>query len=89
MGALRACPACGHGPAEHVHTLALRTPDGHPLQGGYDVVSCARCGTGYADAAVDQAVYDRYYAERAKYAADAATVHGAPTEPAWVTARFD
>jgi 2-polyprenyl-3-methyl-5-hydroxy-6-metoxy-1,4-benzoquinol methylase len=74
---------------ELVHTLALRTPDGHPLQGGYDVVSCQRCGTGYADVAVDPCVYDRYYAERAKYAADAATVHGASAEPEWARARFD
>jgi 2-polyprenyl-3-methyl-5-hydroxy-6-metoxy-1,4-benzoquinol methylase len=74
---------------ELVHSLELRTPDGHPLQGGYDVVSCGRCGTGYADVAVDQRVYDRYYAERAKYAADTATVHGVSAEPAWVRARFD
>ncbi len=73
-----------------MHFVRLRTPDGHPLQGGYDVVSCARCGTGYADAAVDQATYDRYYAERAKYAADVATLAGAQDdEPAWVRARFD
>jgi len=90
MGVARACPACGAGDAEPVHRVRLRTPDGHPLQGGYEVVSCTRCGTGYADADVDQRSYDRYYAERAKYAADLATVANVTgEEPAWVRARFD
>jgi 2-polyprenyl-3-methyl-5-hydroxy-6-metoxy-1,4-benzoquinol methylase len=93
MGAARACPACGGHAAQHVHRVKLRTPDGHPLQGGYDVVSCTRCGAGYADVAVGQEVYDRYYAERAKYAADAATLantgDAARADPPWVTARFD
>src|SRR5262249_33713376 len=43
-----------------------------------------------ADVAVDQDAYDRYYAERAKYADDLATVaNGAGEEPAWVRERFD
>jgi SAM-dependent methyltransferase len=72
-----------------VHRVRLRAPDGHPLQGGYEVVSCLQCGTGYADAAVAQRAYDCYYAQRAKYAADLPTVAGTTGEPAWVQARFD
>jgi hypothetical protein len=72
-----------------VHRVRLRTPDGHPLQGGYEVVSCLECGAGYADAAVAQVTYDSYYARRAKYAADLPTVAGTLEEPAWVRARFD
>jgi len=89
MGRARACPACGAAAAEPVHRVRLRTPDRHPLEGGYEVVSCLECGAGYADAAVAQAAYDSYYAQRAKYAADLPTVAGTTEEPAWVRARFD
>ena len=57
----RRCPACGGSSGSLVHRLRLRTPEGHPLQGGYDVVACERCGCGFADAPVAQAFYDRYF----------------------------
>src|SRR5207244_7527777 len=79
------CPACGGRSAEPVHQLALRTPDGHPLGSGYAVVSCQSCGTGFADVDVPQRYYDRYYAEAAKYAAEADT---SAAEPPWKAARL-
>jgi len=91
--AVRPCPTCRAVAVEPVHRLRLRTPEGHPLQGGYDVVSCLRCGTGFADAVHDAGYYDRYYAELAKYATEASARPGGITaqaaEPAWVRARFE
>ena len=77
----RSCPACGSHRSELVHQLRLRTPDGHPLGDGYDVVSCMVCGTGFADVTVPQEYYDRYYAESAKYAAEVATSDPSPPTP--------
>ena len=86
---VRSCPACGGDRAVDVHRLALRTPDGHPLADGYDVVSCIRCGTGFADVDVPQRYYDEYYARVAKYAAEAATDAVRAAEPRWKAARLD
>lgn len=66
----RGCPACAGSAVILVHSLKLKLSDGHPLQGGYDVVSCEQCGTGYADVDLPQEVYDAYYAADAKYAED-------------------
>jgi len=73
-----------------VHNLRLRTPDGHPLQGGYPIVSCKACGTGFADTVVPVEYYERYYGELAKYSGEAAvemavdsTHLGLPPEPDW------
>jgi SAM-dependent methyltransferase len=41
--------------------------EGHPLSNGYDVVACNYCGFVYADTAVTQADYDRFYAQHSKY----------------------
>ncbi|MDA8291661.1 MAG: class I SAM-dependent methyltransferase [Actinomycetota bacterium] len=89
----RRCPACGgeRGGTDVAH-VALRTPDGHPLGGGYHVLSCASCGTGFADAVVPAGYYDRYYSELAKYAQEVST-YAAPgphpggpvaSEPEWL-----
>ena len=40
----------------------------HPLARGYEVVCCERCGMGFANTAVTQAEYDKFYAEESKYA---------------------
>jgi SAM-dependent methyltransferase len=87
----RPCPACGATSAEPIHRLRLRPPDGHPLDGGYDVVACVLCGTGFADITVPQSFYDRYYAECAKYAAEvaAAEITEPVAEPPWKAARLD
>jgi len=39
----------------------------HPLASGYEVVCCERCGFVYADTAVTQEDYDRFYASYSKY----------------------
>lgn len=64
----RRCPVCGQSAGGQLVTdLRLRTPDGHPLQGGYTVVSCRDCHTGFADVVVPDAYYENYYANLAKY----------------------
>ncbi|MGK2959386.1 MAG: class I SAM-dependent methyltransferase [Acidimicrobiales bacterium] len=86
----RACPTCDGYLAEQIHRLRLKTPDGHPLEDGYDVVACLSCGTGFADVEIAQDYYDLYYANQAKYASEAAT--GTQTisaaEPAWKAERL-
>jgi SAM-dependent methyltransferase len=41
--------------------------ENHPLANGYEVVCCERCGFVYADTAVTQEDYDRFYASYSKY----------------------
>ncbi|HBY09363.1 MAG TPA: methyltransferase type 11 [Chloroflexi bacterium] len=63
----RMCPVCGTGQVDWLHTQRFELPAGHPLTGGYDVVHCIACGFVYADSAVSQADYDRFYAQYSKY----------------------
>lgn len=67
---LRGCPICGNVEAEMLHTQRFVLPEGHPLMAGYEVVCCARCGFVYADTAVTQSDYDRFYAQFSKYEDD-------------------
>ncbi len=71
----RACPICGGPRGEVLHRQEFYLPAGHPLAGGYAVVTCVACGFVFADTVVDQADYDRFYAERSKYE-DSATSTG-------------
>jgi SAM-dependent methyltransferase len=71
----RACPICGGPLGEVLHRQEFYLPAGHPLEGGYEVVACVACGFVFADTAVGQAAYDRFYAERSKYE-DSATSTG-------------
>jgi 2-polyprenyl-3-methyl-5-hydroxy-6-metoxy-1,4-benzoquinol methylase len=64
---LRPCPICAGKEAETLHRQEFYLPEGHPLQGGYDVAACEGCGFVYADTVVDQAAYDLFYAKRSKY----------------------
>jgi len=65
--AFRNCPICNHDQIDVLHTQRFELLEGHPLQDGYDVVCCDRCGFIYADTTVTQADYDRFYAEHSKY----------------------
>jgi SAM-dependent methyltransferase len=76
----RTCPICDSTEADVLHTQAFELPDGHPLAAGYEVVVCSACGFIYADTAVTQADYDRFYAEHSKYE-DAKTGTGGVDNP--------
>jgi SAM-dependent methyltransferase len=83
----RPCPVCGARAGEPLHHRAFVLPDGHPLAGGYNVVTCGDCGAAYATPLPDQAEYDRYYRDASKYA-DAATGTGSGTQ-AWDDQRLE
>jgi SAM-dependent methyltransferase len=78
--AQRNCPICGGGQVDALHTQRFELPKGHPLADGYEVVACAACGFIYADTAVTQAAYDRFYAQFSKYE-DAKTGTGGGEKP--------
>lgn len=82
----RSCPACGsRASGQHLFNVELRTPDSHPLQGGYPVVSCRNCGTGFADVVVPKSYYVDYYANLAKYGFEHETITTQFIEPIWVS----
>ena len=64
----RMCPVCDHDIGVLIHQQRFAILNQHPLANGYEVVSCARCGMGFADTSAAQAEYDRFYAEESKYA---------------------
>jgi 2-polyprenyl-3-methyl-5-hydroxy-6-metoxy-1,4-benzoquinol methylase len=67
----RACPACG----QEAITMLTSVPMAHldELDLGYVVVTCDRCGTGFASETASPASYRRYYASYSKY--DVARTH--------------
>lgn len=64
----RTCPVCAHDFGVLIHQQRFANLNQHPLANGYNVVSCVRCGMGFADTSATQAQYDRFYAEESKYA---------------------
>ena len=66
--ALRPCPICQGTRVEPLHHQSFVLTENHPLADGYDVVCCETCGFVYADTAVTQRAYDRFYADSSKYA---------------------
>ncbi|NJK91011.1 MAG: hypothetical protein HC904_03740 [Blastochloris sp.] len=72
---LRNCPICQEVKGWRLHGQRFTLSEDHPLKEGYDVVACESCGFVFADTAVSQEDYDRYYASLSKYA-DAATSTG-------------
>jgi len=63
----RPCPICKKEEIKVLHNQQFELPERHPLAAGYDVVACTNCGFIYADTAVTQVDYDRFYAEHSKY----------------------
>jgi SAM-dependent methyltransferase len=50
-----------------LHFQRFLLPQNHPLTKGYEVVCCEHCGFVYADSAVTQEDYDRFYTSFSKY----------------------
>jgi len=65
--ASRKCPICDHDQVDVLHSQKFALPEGHPLTDRYDVVCCLNCGFVYADTAIPQEAYDRFYAQYSKY----------------------
>lgn len=64
---LRRCPICLCTQGEVLHHQEFVLPRGHLLSDGYDVVCCDECGFVFADTAINQDDYDRFYARQSKY----------------------
>ena len=77
----RPCPVCGARAGEVLHHRRFVLPDGHPLAGGYTVVTCRECDAAYATPLPPQEAYDRFYRDTSRYA-DAATGTGSGAQ-AW------
>jgi 2-polyprenyl-3-methyl-5-hydroxy-6-metoxy-1,4-benzoquinol methylase len=80
MKSKRSCPICKNTNVEFLHTQKFELPTGHPLADGYEVAACVHCGFVFADTAVSQADYDRFYTEHSKYE-DAKTGTGGVSNP--------
>jgi SAM-dependent methyltransferase len=65
--AARPCPVCLRSSVSPLHFQRFVLPENHPLANGYEVVCCEFCGFVYADSAVTQEDYDRFYASFSKY----------------------
>jgi 2-polyprenyl-3-methyl-5-hydroxy-6-metoxy-1,4-benzoquinol methylase len=63
----RSCPVCGRTPKDVIIEINFELLEGHPMNGGYDVVQCTECGFVYANTLVTQSELDFYYAELSKY----------------------
>jgi SAM-dependent methyltransferase len=63
----RPCPVCLHSAVVPLRVQRFLLPENHPLANGYEVVCCEHCGFVYADTAVTQEDYNRFYASYSKY----------------------
>ncbi len=63
----RLCPICSSEKRTVLIPIKFSLFDGHPMNGGYDLVKCDNCGFVYADTSVTQAQLDGYYTELSKY----------------------
>jgi 2-polyprenyl-3-methyl-5-hydroxy-6-metoxy-1,4-benzoquinol methylase len=63
----RYCPICGNRKGELLFRQEFCLPEEYGLPAAYDIVSCQKCGFTFADTAVDQEAYDRYYTVCSKY----------------------
>jgi SAM-dependent methyltransferase len=63
----RGCPVCLGVEKQLLFRQSFGMLSQGSLLAGFDLVVCAHCGAGYADAVPGQDVFDRYYAEMSKY----------------------
>jgi len=63
----RSCPICQSKSGRLIKKINFSLFEGHPMQGGYDLVQCQNCSFIYADTKVTQAELDDYYSNLSKY----------------------
>ena len=63
----RDCPICGSLKRQLIYTQNFSQISEGSLFNGYDVVTCDRCGFGFADNIPSQEKFDHYYREMSKY----------------------
>jgi len=76
----RNCPVCDSESKEFIIKVDFELFDGHPMNGGYDLVQCNNCGFVYADTSVTQDELDHYYTELSKYEDKAISTGGGYTQ---------
>ncbi len=63
----RLCPICSSDEKKILEQIRFTLFDGHPMNGGYALVQCGKCGFIYANTNVTQGQLDIYYTELSKY----------------------
>ena len=63
----RSCPICDSKTSGTILKVDFELFDGHPMNGGYDLVQCGNCGFMYANTPITQDQLDKYYTELSKY----------------------
>ncbi len=63
----RSCPICNSNNKSLIKKINFSLFEGHPMQGGYDLVQCLDCSFIYADTKVTQVELDDYYSNLSKY----------------------
>lgn len=63
----RSCPICNSNNISLIKKINFSLFEGHPMQGGYDLVQCLDCSFIYADTKVTQVELDDYYSNLSKY----------------------
>jgi SAM-dependent methyltransferase len=85
----RNCPVCGYSKGEILHHQEYLVPDELQSPPDVDIVSCLRCGLGFADLRTQQDVLDDEYRDHSKYADtslyadDPAQQNRPPTDAPW------
>jgi 2-polyprenyl-3-methyl-5-hydroxy-6-metoxy-1,4-benzoquinol methylase len=67
MNSNRPCPVCNSKTAKEVRKFNFTLFDKHPMQDGYLLVQCEKCGFIFGDTDVTQLALDNYYANLSKY----------------------
>jgi len=76
----RNCPVCDNESIRIITIVDFALFDGHPMNGGYDLVQCNTCGFMYANTPVTQTELDKYYTELSKYEDKAISTGGGYTQ---------
>lgn len=63
----RPCPVCDSKTAKEIRKFNFTLFDKHPMQDGYLLVQCEKCGFIFGDTNVTQKVLDNYYENLSKY----------------------
>jgi 2-polyprenyl-3-methyl-5-hydroxy-6-metoxy-1,4-benzoquinol methylase len=63
----RLCPICRSNNNSLIKKINFSLFEGHPMQGGYNLVQCQDCSFIYADTKVTQVELDDYYSNLSKY----------------------
>ena len=67
MNSNRRCPVCDFNKVTEIRKFNFTLFDKHPMQNGYMVAQCEKCGFTYGDTNITQTILDDYYENLSKY----------------------